>query len=335
MNKGGESMKAIVCTKYGSPEVLKLQDVEKPVPKDDEVLIKLFASTVSPSDCAFRKGEPFMVRFFNGLLKPKHAIQGEVLAGEIEKVGKDVTLFKQGDQVFGSTCTSFGAYAQYKCLSQKNVLAIKPVNMNFNEAATICDGAITALPFLRDNGKIQKGHKVLIYGASGSVGTFAIQIAKYYGAQVSAVCSTANIEMVRSLGADTVIDYTKTDFTNNGETYDIIFDVVCRSSYSRCKASLTKKGTYLTTLPTASVLFHMLWTAKGAGKKAVFAATGIRPAVERNKDIRFLRSLIEEGKIKSVIDRRYSLDETAEAHRYVETGRKKGNVVITIDHSAE
>lgn len=327
-------MKAIVCTKYGSPEVLKLQDVEKPVPKGDEVLIKLFASVVSPSDCAFRKGEPFMVRFFIGLLKPKKAIQGETLAGEIEKVGKDVTLYKQGDQVFGSTCTSFGAYAQYICLSQKDVLAIKPVNMNFNEAAAICDGAITALPFLRDNGKIQKGHKVLIYGASGSVGTFAIQIAKYYGAQVSAVCSTANVEMVRSLGADTVIDYTKTDFTGNGETYDIIFDVVCKSSYSRCKTSLKDQGIYLTTFPTASVLFHMLWTAKRTGKKAVFAATGIRPAVEKKNDILFLKSLIEAGKIKSVIDRCYSLDEIAEAQRYVDRGRKKGNVIITIDHSA-
>jgi NADPH:quinone reductase-like Zn-dependent oxidoreductase len=327
-------MKAIVCTKYGSPEVLKLQDVDKPVPKDNEVLIKIFASIVSPSDCAFRKGEPFMVRFFNGLLKPKNAIPGEMLAGEIEKVGKDVTLFKQGDQVFGATCASFGAYAEYKCLSQNDVLAIKPVNMNFSEAAAICDGAITALPFLRDNGKIQKGHKVLIYGASGSVGTFAIQIAKYYGAQVSAVCSTANVEMVRSLGADTVIDHTKSDFTNNGETYDIIFDVVCKSSYSRCKASLKEHGTYLTTFPTASVLFHMVRTAKSTGKKAVFAATGIRPAVEKKKDILFLRSLIEEGKIKSVIDRCYSLDETAAAHRYVDTGRKKGNVIITINHAA-
>jgi NADPH:quinone reductase-like Zn-dependent oxidoreductase len=328
-------MKAIVCTKYGSPEVLKLQDVEKPVPKDDEVLIKVFASTVSPSDCAFRKGEPFAVRFFNGLLKPKYAIRGEVLAGEIEKVGKDVTLFKQGDQVFGATFTSFGAYAQYKCLSQNDVLAIKPVNMNYGEAATICDGAITALPFLRDKGKIRKGHKVLIYGASGSVGTFAIQIAKYYGAQVSAVCSTANVEMVRSLGSDTVIDYNKADFTNNGETYDIIFDVFCKSSFSRCKDSLKEQGTYLTTFPAPSVLFHMVRTAKSNGKKAVFAATGIRPAVEKNKDIRFLSSLIEKGKIKSVIDRCYSLDETAAAHRYVETGHKKGNVIITVDHGAK
>ena len=323
-------MKVIICTKYGSPDVLQLKEVEKPTPKDNEVLIRIFAAIVSPSDCVFRKGEPFIARFFSGLIRPKNSIPGEMLAGEIEAVGKDVKLFKKGDQVFGSTGMSLGAYAEYICLPEEGVLTIKPANLTYEDAATVCDGALTALPFLRDKGNIQSGQKVLINGASGSVGTAAVQLAKYYGAEVTGVCSTANLELVKSLGADKVIDYTKEDFTQSGETYDVIFDAVGKSLFTRCKSSLTQRGVYLTTVPTLVIMLQMLWTSKIGNKRAIIAFTGLRPAREKTKDLIFLKELVEAGKIKSVIDRRYPLEQTAEAHRYVETGHKKGNVVITL-----
>ena len=323
-------MKVIICTKYGSPDVLQLKEVEKPTPKDNEVLIRIFAAIVSPSDCVFRKGEPFIARFFSGLIRPKNSIPGEMLAGEIEAVGKDVKLFKKGDQVFGSTGMSLGAYAEYICLPEEGVLTIKPANLTYEDAATVCDGALTALPFLRDKGNIQSGQKVLINGASGSVGTAAVQLAKYYGAEVTGVCSTTNLELVKSLGADKVIDYTKEDFTQSGETYDVIFDAVGKSLFTRCKSSLTQRGVYLTTVPTLVIMLQMLWTSKIGSKRAIIAFTGLRPAREKTKDLIFLKELVEAGKIKSVIDRRYPLEQTAEAHRYVETGHKKGNVVITL-----
>jgi len=326
-------MKVIICTKYGSPDVLQLKEVEKPTPKDNEVLIRIFAAIVSPSDCVFRKGEPFIARFFSGLIRPKNSIPGEMLAGEIEAVGKDVKLFKKGDQVFGSTGMSLGAYAEYICLPEEGVLIIKPANLTYEDAATVCDGALTALPFLRDKGNIQSGQKVLINGASGSVGTAAVQLAKYYGAEVTGVCSTTNLELVKSLGADKVIDYTKEDFTQSGETYDVIFDAVGKSLFTRCKSSLTQRGVYLTTVPTLVIMLQMLWTSKIGSKRAIIAFTGLRPAREKTKDLIFLKELVETGKIKSVIDRRYPLEQTAEAHRYVETGHKKGNVVITVGHN--
>jgi len=326
-------MKVIICTKYGSPDVLQLKEVEKPTPKDNEVLIRIFAAIVSPSDCVFRKGEPFIARFFSGLIRPKNSIPGEMLAGEIEAVGKDVKLFKKGDQVFGSTGMSLGAYAEYICLPEEGVLTIKPANLTYEDAATVCDGALTALPFLRDKGNIQSGQKVLINGASGSVGTAAVQLAKYYGAEVTGVCSTTNLELVKSLGADKVIDYTKEDFTQSGETYDVIFDAVGKSLFTRCKSSLTQRGVYLTTVPTLVIMLQMLWTSKIGSKRAIIAFTGLRPAREKTKDLIFLKELVETGKIKSVIDRRYPLEQTAEAHRYVETGHKKGNVVITVGHN--
>ncbi len=322
-------MKAIVCTKYGAPEVLQLQEVEKPVPKDNEVLIKVHAATATTAGLSGRKGEPFFVRFFMGLTKPKKNILGQELAGEIEAVGKDVKLFKEGDQVFGMAGIALGAHAEFRCLPEDAALIIKPTNMTYAESVAVVEGGLTALNFLRNKADIQSGQKVLIYGASGSVGTASIQVAKCFGAEVTGVCGTANLELVKSLGADKVIDYTKEDFTKNGQTYDIIFDTVGKRSFSLCKGSLTQKGVYLDAAGLATI-FPMLWTSMFGSKKAILTATGLRPASEMTKDLIFLKELIEAGKIQSVIDRRYPLEQTAEAHRYVETGRKKGNVVITV-----
>ena len=323
--------KAAVYTAYGSPDVLQIKEVEKPTPKNHEVLIKICATTVTATDSAFRRGEPFITRSFTGLTRPKITILGDMLAGEIEAVGKDVTVFKQGDQVFGSTGAGFGAHAEYICLPEDGALAIKPANMTYGEAAAVCDGALTALPFLRDKAHIQRGQKVLINGASGAIGTIAVQLAKFFGAEVTGVCSTTNVELVKSLGADTVIDYTQEDFTKSGETYDIIFDTVGKSSFSRCKRALTPNGVYLSTALTMATVPQALWTSIIGGKKAMFAATGLRPASERAKDLIFLKGLIEAGQLKSVVDRRYPLEQIAAAHQYVDTGHKKGNVVITVE----
>ena len=317
-------MKAIVYTKFGPPEVLQLQEVEKPTPKANEVLIKIFATTVVKEDPDMRASPGF-----NGFLKPRHPILGQELAGEIESIGRDVTRFKPGDQVFG--IDMFGAYAEYKCMPENGALAIKPANMSYEDAASIPNGALTALPFLRDKGNIQSGQTVLIYGASGSVGAAAVQLARYYGADVTGVCSTANLEWVKSLGADQVIDYTREDFTENGKTYDIIFDTVGKRSFSECKGSLTGDGLYLTTVPTPLIMLQAFSSAK-SGKKVKFLAAGLRPAREKVKDLLFLTELIEAGKLKAVIDKVYPLEQMAEAHRYVEQGHKKGNVVITVDH---
>ncbi len=316
-------MKAVIYTKFGLPEVLHLQEVEKPTPKDNEVLIKISATTVVKEDPDMRASPGF-----NGFLKPRNPILGQELAGEIESIGRDVTRFKPGDQVFGFDM--FGAYAEYKCMPENGALAIKPVNLSYEEAASIPNGALTALPFLRDKGQIQSGQTVLIYGASGSVGAAAVQLARYYGAKVTGVCSTANLEWVKSLGANQVIDYTQEDFTENGKTYNIIFDTVGNRSFSECKGSLTDEGIYLATVPTPAMMLQALWTAKSGSKKVKFVAAGLRPASEKIKDLVFLTELIEDGKLKPVIDRCYPLEQIHEAHRYVEQGHKKGNVVITV-----
>jgi len=321
-------MKAIVYTKFGPPDVLQLKEVEKPTPKEDEVLIRVYATAVAAEDPGMRASPGL-----NGLRKPKNPILGSYLAGEIEAVGIEVKRFKEGDQVFGSTFPAGGAYAEYICVPEKGALASKPVNMTYEEAAAIPNGGLTALPFLRDKGKIQSGQKVLINGASGAVGTAAVQLARYFGAEVTGVCSTTNLELVKSLGADKVIDYTKEDFTQTGQTYDIIFDAVGKSSFSRCKDSLTKSGIYLTTVPMPADILQMLWTSIAGGKKVRFAATGLRPAGKKAKDLVFIKELIEAGEIKAVIDRRYPLEQIAEAHSYVEKGHKKGNVVITVEHN--
>ncbi|HUV43381.1 MAG TPA: NAD(P)-dependent alcohol dehydrogenase [Dehalococcoidales bacterium] len=315
-------MKAIVYTKYGPPEVLELKEVEKPAPKDNEVLIKVYATTVTPMDFRFRQGTTLIARFMTGLLKPKNSILGIELAGEVDAVGKNVGSFKKGDQVYGGG--PYGAYAEYACVPEDKV-AMKPSNMTFEEAGAVPFGAASALRFLRDYGHIQSGQKVLINGASGGVGTFAIQLAKHFGTEVTGVCSTTNLELVQSLGADKVIDYTKEDFTSSGQTYDIIFDAVGKRSFSQCKGSLNQKGIYLNTVATVPLLLQMLWTSKIGSKKAIFT---LPPFSTEHLD--FLTGVIEAGKMRTVIDRRYPLEQTAEAHRYAEKGHAKGKVVITI-----
>ena len=326
-------MKAIIHTAYGPPDELQLKEVNKPVPQDNEVLIKIHATTVTTSDCNMRNFTfvpklfllPMRLQF--GFIKPKNNRLGFDLAGEVEAVGKDVTLFRKGDQVFGTTEPASGAHAEYICLPEDGVLTNKPANMSYEEAATVPVIGNTALHFIRDMGNVQAGQKVLINGASGGIGTFAVQLVKYYGAEVTGVCSTTNLEMVKSLGADQVIDYTKADFTQSGETYDVIFDAVGKSSFSRCKSSLKGSGIYLDTIPRLTTLLQMIWTSKIGDKKVKMEGA---PAIVEN--LILLKELAEAGKLKTVIDRSYPLDQLAEAFRYVEQGHKKGNVVITIEH---
>ena len=308
-------MKAIVCEKFGSPEGLKLREVEKPTPQDNEVIVRVYAGTVSIGDVKIRGmtfPKSFIFGIFAKLMGFKHLrrkILGSELSGEIEAVGKDVVTFKKGDQVFGTTTgLRYGANAEYVCVPtewKQGMMALKPINLSYEEAAAVPVGGMAALQILR-KGNIKKGQKVLIYGASGSLGTFAVQLAKYFGAEVTGVCSTPNLEMVRSIGADSVIDYTKEDFAQSGETYDVIFDAVGKIKSKRCKGSLKEGGRFLSSWSLTS---------------------------EENKDLIFLKGLVEAGKIKPVIDRRYPLEQTAEAHSYVETGHKKGNVVITVGHN--
>lgn len=327
-------MKAILHTKYGPPDELALKEVEKPVPRENEVLIKIHATTVTSSDCNARnftfvpKLFLLFARMLFGFKKPKINILGMDLAGEIEMVGKDVKRFKKGDRVFGTPEPAFGAHAEYICIPEDGVLVIKPGNMTWEEAASVPLAGNTALYFIRDLGKIRTEQKILINGASGGIGTFAVQLAKYYGAEVTGVCSTANLEMVKSLGANKVIDYTKEDFAKSSETYDVIFDVVGKTSFSRCKSLLKQNGVYLVNLIELPELVQILWTSMIGSKKAKGGM-----AVARVDNMVFLKELIEAGKLKPVIDRCYPLEQTAEAFRYVEQGHKKGNVAITVEYN--
>ncbi|MFJ7991938.1 NAD(P)-dependent alcohol dehydrogenase [Peribacillus frigoritolerans] len=324
-------MKAIVYTKYGPPDVLHLKEVEKPDPKENEILIKVKAATVTMGDIRSRGlTVPLSVwlpaRIVMGLRRPKKTILGLELSGEVESMGKDVKLFKAGDQIFAASQVGYGAYAEYKCLSEDGPVSIKPNNLSFEEAAAIPIGARTALFYLR-KANVQIGQKILVYGASGSVGSYAVQIAKYFGAKVTGVCSTANVELVKSLGADKAIDYTSEDFSRDGETYDVIFEAVNKSTFSACMKSLKKDGTYLNvTVPVPGV--RMLWTKLTTGKRLILSQN----SPETPEALNFLKELVEAGKIKVAIDRCYAFEELVQAHRYVEKGHKKGNVVITMEN---
>jgi NADPH:quinone reductase-like Zn-dependent oxidoreductase len=331
-------MKAVVTTKYGPPEVLQLQEVEKPSPKDNELLIKIYATTVTAGDCEMRSldlplGYQLMLRLGFGITGPRSKIPGTELAGEIEATGKDVKQFEVGDQVFGSAGLGLGANAEYICLPEnpgemEGGVAIKPANMTYEEAATVPFGGRDSLHFLR-LGNIQSGQKILINGAGGSIGTFAIQLAKHYGAEVTAVDSTAKLDMLRSLGADHVVDYTQEDFTESGEVYDVIFDVVGKISFSRSAKVIAQNGTYLLANPV-SQMAPALWTRMTSNKKVL-----MQTASGTIADLVFLRELIEAGKLRTVIDRTFPLEQIVEAHKYVERGGKLGNVVITVGHSGK
>jgi len=317
-------MRAVVHDRYGPPEVLRIEEVEQPVPKDDEVLVKIHATTVTRTDTGLRSADLFISRFFTGLLRPRNKILGLELAGEVEAVGKDVTEFKVGDHVFGGN--GFGAYAEFICMRESDPLAHKPAGMTFDQAAAVFDGATLALACLR-KADLREGRSIVIYGASGSIGTAAVQLAKHFGAHVTAVCTAKNVELMRSLGADEVVDYTRDDFTKNGKTYDVIFDSVGRHSFRRSRRSLKPGGTFIET--DLGFMWHvplLLLLTRWIGSKKVKMGF---PRYTK-KDLRLFKELIEAGEYRAVIDRRYPLEDVIEATKYVETGQKTGNVVLTV-----
>ncbi len=327
-------MKAIVYTTYGSPDVLELKEIAKPTPEDNEVLIKVHAAATNPADWHLMRADPFLARLDNGLLKPKNTRLGADVAGRVEAVGRNVTQFQVGDEVFGELpLNRLGSFAEYVCVHEE-FLALKPVNLSFEQAAAVPLAAFTALQGLRDKGQIKAGQKVLINGASGGVGTFAVQMAKSFGTEVTGVCSTRNVEMVRSIGADHVIDYTKEDFTRNGQQYDLIFDAVGNRSISELKRALTPNGiASIAGFTSMSLLFQAMFLgpliSRKGGKQVGLMAT----AKANKKDLLFIKELLESGKVKPVIDRTYPLSQVPEAIRYLETGRARGKVVITVEHN--
>jgi NADPH:quinone reductase-like Zn-dependent oxidoreductase len=318
-------VRAVVHDRYGPPEVLRLEAVERPAPKEDEVLVRIHATTVNRTDCGWRGAKPFLTRYFTGLRRPKRRILGSELAGEVEAVGASVTEFEVGDHVFG--VNYFGAHAEFVCVPDDRPLAHKPTGMTFEEAAAASDGAILALTALR-KGDLRKGQKILIYGASGSIGTAAVQLAKHFEADVTAVCNTKNVELVRSLGADDVVDYLREDFTKNGQTYDVVFDAVGKHSFRRCRRSVKPGGFYVET--DLGFMWHvpiLALATRRIGDKRVTLPT---PNYTK-KDVLFLKELIEAGRYRPVIDRSYPLEQVVEATKYVETGQKTGNVVLTVN----
>ena len=326
-------MRASVYERYGPPDVLQLREVEKPIPRANDVLIRTRAATVTSGDCRVRSltmpaGFGLISRLVLGVSGPRQPVLGSELAGDIESVGKDVREFKVGDQVFAFSGAGMGCHAEYKCMPENGAVALKPPNLTYDEAAALSFGGTTALDFFR-RGKLQSGEKVLVNGASGAVGTAAVQLAKYFGADVTGVCSTANVELVRSLGANHVIDYTAEDFTRNGETYDVIVDTVGTAPFSRSEGSLREGGRLLLVLGGLPGMLKIPWVLMTSSKQVIAG-----PAAGRAEDLRFLADLAKAGHFKPVIDRRYPFEQLAEAHRYVDTGRKKGSVVITVEHDA-
>lgn len=322
-------MKAIICNNYGSSEVFKYVETDMPSPGTKEVLVSNYASTVTAADIMMRKGKPLIGRLYLGLKKPKMPILGFEFAGEVVAVGKEVSLFKVGEKVFGGT-TKLGCYAEYVCVNENEIITTMPGNISYEEATPVSGSAITVLNFLKGKATIRQNDKVLINGASGGLGTYAIQYAKHIGAEVTGVCSTANIELVKSLDADKVIDYTINDFTKSGEKYDIIFDTVGKRSFSECKKSLAENGIYLSPVINFQLFMQSLFTAISGGKKAKFSFTGMQPVNIRLNYFKELKELMETGQIKTVLDNHYPLSQVAVAHEYVEKGHKKGNVVITM-----
>lgn len=322
-------MQAIVYQQYGSPEVFKLREVERPIPNSNEVLVRVCATTATAADTMMRKGRPYIGRLYTGLKGPKRIVPGFEFAGQVVAKGKDVTLFKMSDKVFGGT-TGLGCYAEYVCVNENDVITTMPANTSYIEAAPITGSAITVMNFLKRLGKIKAGDKVLINGASGALGTYAVQIAKHFGAEVTAVCSSSNLELVQILGADDAIDYTTTDFTKNGKQYDIIFDTVGKSTFTACKNSLTKKGVYLSSVISLPLFIQMIWTSIVGGRKAKSSATGMLPVKTRLKYLADLKELLAARKIQTIVDHHYPLCMAAEAHEYVESGHKTGSIVITV-----
>ncbi len=321
-------MKASICTKYGGSEVLEIQEIDKPTPKNNEVLINIVASSVTAADSMMRKGSPYFGRLFIGLTKPKNPITGTGFSGVVVGIGTSVSKFKIGDAVFGESILGAGTNTEYVAVTEDGILAIKPENITDSEAAVVCDGALTSMSFLKDIAKIKKGQYVLINGASGSLGSAAVQIAKNFGAHVTGVSSTANIEMVKALGADEVIDYSKDNILSQGFQYDIIYDSVGKLSYSKSKNILSENGVFISPVLSVSLLLQVLTSSLFGSKKAKFSATGLRPASELTPLLMEVKSLMEKGKLKSIIDKTFNLNEVSLAHKYVDTGRKRGNVVL-------
>lgn len=316
-------MRAVVHDRYGTPDVLRLEDVERPSPDADQILVRVHATTVNRTDCHRRAAKPFLWRFLSGLVRPKHRILGGEMAGEVEAVGSAVTTFAVGDRVFGTSGPRLGGHAEFLCRKETGLVAHIPAGMSFEEAAAIPDGALSALTCLR-KAKLQERHKILVYGASGSVGTASVQLARHFGADVTAVCNTKNLELVRSLGADRVIDYTQEDFTENGETYDVVLDAVGKHSFSRCRKSLKPGGIYIATDNLRNVVLALLTARIGSRRVSL-------PLPDwKREDIVFLKELVEAGRYRAVIDRSYPLEDVVEATRYVETQQKTGNVVLVV-----